>query len=125
MSDIPQNLHRDIMRGVKLVKTRYYLYGVFTGFLISLSILSFVVYEKMIEYGSVDFISVWFESIKINTAELLDFNDEILEFIPWFDLGVWFVVMLTVLIFMILFIRYRRILFLKIEKFSNIKNSNK
>src|SRR3989339_796567 len=101
MSDIPQNLHRDIMRGVKLVKTRYYLYGVFTGFLISLSILSFVVYEKMIEYGSVDFISVWF------------------------DLGVWFVVMLTVLIFMILFIRYRRILFLKIEKFSNIKNSNK
>ncbi len=121
MTEVPQNLHRDIMRSVKVVKTRYYLYGVFTGFLVSLLAVSYIVYEKMIEQGSVDFFSVWFESIRIDMAKLFEFNEELIEFFPWNDLIIWFLALLIVGILLIIIIHFRKVLFLKVEKFSGVK----
>lgn len=121
MTEVPQNLHRDIMRSVKIVKTRYYLYGIFTGFIVGLLTTSYIVYEKMIEQGSVDFLSTWFESIRIDMVELFNFNDEIIEFFPWGDLSILFLVVLAVIVLLSIIIRFRKVLFLKVEKFSSTK----
>ncbi len=121
MSELPQNLHRDIMRSVKVVKTRYYLYGLLSGFLASLAVLSYIVYEKMIEQGSLGFLSVWFDSVKIDITELFDFNEEISEFFPWYHLGIWFLVFLVVIILSLIIFRFRKVLFTKVDKFINEK----
>lgn len=124
MTDLPQNLHRDIMRSVKVVKTRYYLYGFFVGFLLCLSAMSYLLYLKFIEYGSFDFLSIWIESIKINFAELFDFNDEISEFFPWTHLGVWLIIFLIFGLLSLIIFRFRKALFTKVDKFINEKNKN-
>lgn len=122
MSDLPQNLHRDIMRSVKVVKTRYYLYSFFVGFLVCLFLVSYFLYFKFIEYGSFDFLSIWIESIKINTVEIFDFNEEIFEFFPWINLGIWLMVFLVVGTLSLIIFRFRKALFTKVEKFINEKN---
>lgn len=121
MNEIPQNLHRDIMRSVKVVKTRYYLYGVLSGFLASLAAISYLVYEKMVEKGSMDFLSIWFDSIKVDINELFDFNEEISEFFPWRHLAIWLLVFLIVLILSLIIFRFRKVLFTKVDKFINEK----
>ena len=106
MSDLPQNLHRDIMRSVKVVKTRFYLYGIMTGFLVGLGSAFYVVYEKMIEQGSVDFISIWVESIRIDAAELFNFNEEIISFFPWVNLEILFLVLFVVIALSLIIFRF-------------------
>lgn len=118
MTDLPQNLHRDIMRSVKVVRTRYYLYGMTTGFFVGLVAAFYVVYEKMIEQGSGDFISIWIESIRIDAAELFNFNEEIINFFPWVNLEIFFFVLCVVIVLSLIIFRFRKALFVKVEKFS-------
>lgn len=121
MSDISQNLHRDIMRSVKIVKTRYYLYGVSSGFLIGLLVALYFMFNEMKEQGSLDFFSIWMNSIKIDVAELFGFNQEIIEFFPWKNIIISLLFFSGFVMLSILIIRYRKVLFLKVEKFTNKK----
>lgn len=121
MTDLPQNLHRDIMRSVKVVKTRYYLYGFFVGFLISLFAVSYFLYFKFIEYGSFDFLSIWIESIKISATELFDFDEEISDFFPWVNLGIWLIIFTIFSTLSLIIFRFRKALFTKVDKFINEK----
>jgi len=118
MPEVPQNLHRDIMRSVKIVKQRYYLFGLLTGFLISLLAMLWFVYLKMLERGSFDFFGVLFETLQIDLSLVVDFKEDLMEFLPLTDFG-WLLALLILVGFLVgLIMRYRKVLFLKIDKFS-------
>lgn len=123
MNEVPQQLHRDIMRSVKIVKRRYYLFGLLTGFFASLMAMIWVVYMRMIEIGSFDFFTVLAESLQIDVTLVSDFKEDFIEFLPLDSLG-WSLALLIVVSFLVgLIFRYRNVLFLKVDKFSkqNVK----
>lgn len=117
MTEIPQNLHQDIMRSVKIVKRRYYIFGLFTGFFTSLIIMLWVVYEKMLESGSFDFFGVMVDTLRIDMSLITDFKEDLMEFLPLERLG-WLLVLFIIVGFLVgLIFRYRKVLFLKVAKF--------
>ncbi len=118
MSEISQNLHRDIMRSVKIVKRRYYLYGLLTGFFASLVALLWVVYTKMLEEGSFDFLQILTDALRIDATLVVDFKEDLVDFLPLDQLG-WVLALLIVTSFLVgIVFRYRKVLFLKVDKFS-------
>lgn len=117
-NEVPPQLHRDIMRSVKIVNRRYYLFGLLTGFFASLMAMSWVVYIRMLEIGSFDFFTIMAETLRIDATLISDFKEDFVEFLPLDSLG-WSLVLLIVLSFLIgLIFRYRKVLFLKVDKFS-------
>lgn len=118
MSEISQNLHRDIMRSVKIVKRRYYLYGLLTGFFASLVALSWVVYTKMLEEGSFDFIGILTDALRVDATLVVDFKEDLVEFLPLDHLGWALALFIVTSILVGIIFRYRKVLFLKVDKFS-------
>ncbi len=117
MTEVPQNLHRDIMRSVKIVKRRYYIFGLLTGFFTGLIMMLWVVYDKMVESGSFDFFGVLVDTLRIDMSLITDFSEDIKEFIPLQHLG-WSLILFIIVSFLIIaIVRYRKILFLKVVKF--------
>jgi hypothetical protein len=117
-TEVPQKLHRDIMRSVKIVKRRYYLFGLLTGFFASLVAMLWVVYMRMVEIGSFDFFTVLAETLQIDPTLVSDFKEDIVEFLPLDSLG-WSLALLIIVSFFVgLIFRYKKVLFLKVDKFS-------
>ncbi|GEM_PF-4295360 len=117
MTEIPQNLHQDIMRSVKIVKRRYYIFGLLTGFFVSLIIMLLVVYDKMKEIGSFDFFSVLVDTLRIDVSLIADFRDDLNEFLPLKPLGWSLILFIVVGLLVSIIFRFRKILFLKVVKF--------
>lgn len=119
MNEVPSKLHRDIMRSVKIVNRRYYLFGLLTGFFASLVAMVWVVYVRMVEIGSFDFFEILTETLQIDTTLISDFKDDFVEFLPLDSIS-WSFALLIVLGFLVgLTFRYRKVLFLKVDKFSD------
>lgn len=117
-----KHLHSAIMQTVQIVKRRYYLYGVLSGFLVGLFTASWMLWDKVRENGSLDFLAIWFESIKTDIREIANFNEEIFEFIPLNDIGVWLLVFIITIVLLFIIFRFRKFLFLKVDKFKNDVN---
>lgn len=117
-NEVPQKLHRDIMRSVKIVRRRYYLFGLLTGFLLSLVAMLWVVYMKMVERGSFDFFAILAETLQIDVSLIVDFKEDLVEFLPLRSLG-WSLALFIAISFLVgIIFRYRKVLFLKVDKFS-------
>jgi len=117
MNEVQQKLHQDIMRSVKIVKRRYYIFGLLTGFFASLLAVLWVVYVKMLEIDSFDFFPVFFSSISNDVTLISDFKEDLVEFLPLGSLG-WSLALFIIVCFLIgLIIQYRKVLFLKVGKF--------
>lgn len=121
MTEVPQNLHRDIMRSVKVVKKRYYLFGVLSGFIVGLLFMSWIIFEEMTERGSFGFLAVFIDSLKVDLSLITEFGDEIHEFIPFNHLGIWLIILLILCLLSLIIFRFRKALFLKVDKFKNGK----
>ena len=123
--EVPSNLHRDIMRSVKVVKTRYYLFGLATGFAAALLAMSWVVYMKMLDDGTFEFLPVLTSILRNNFSMITDFGAEILEFLPLENIGIWIVLLLITILLMLIVFRFRKALFSKVENFSGRNTDQK
>lgn len=117
MNEIPQNLHRDIMRSVKVVKKRYYLFGLFSGLVIGSVIMAYVIYSEMIDQGTFIFLNTFIETLQIDYTLVTEFGDEVRELIPVNNLGIWLVILSLLCLISLIVIRFRKALFLKVDKF--------
>ena len=118
MNEVSQKLHRNIMRSVKIVRRRYYLFGLGVGFFVSLVTMLWVVYMKMVERGSFDFFAILVETLQIDVSLHVDFKEDFMEFLPLRSLG-WSLALFIVISFLVgIIFRHRKVLFLKVDKFS-------
>jgi ABC-type antimicrobial peptide transport system permease subunit len=109
------------MRSVRVVKNRYYLYGLLSGFLFGFGLAGYIAYAKIVEQDSFEFLSVWLDTIKIDFSLYRDFLDDFKEFLPLKNLFILFILLLVVLILVGIILSFRRALFTKVEKFSKDK----
>lgn len=125
LSQMPSKMHRDIMLSVKVVKRRYYLFGLITGFLAALLVMSWVVYTKMLDKGAFEFLAVLSDILKSNFSLITDFGEEIREFFPLENIEIWILILFVIILLLLVIFRFRKALFLKVEKFSDRKNNQK
>ncbi len=125
IEEIPPKMHGDIMRSVQVVRKRYYLFGLITFFVAILALMVRVVYIKMSEEGTFEFLPVMVDIIKSNLSLVTDFSDEIFEFFPIENIGIIILVLTAVIILLLIVFRFRKALFLKVDKFSDRKNNQK
>ncbi len=125
IAEISTTMHRDIMRSVRVVKKRYYLFGLVTGFLVALVSMSWVVYIKMLDEGTFEFLPVLTDILKTNFSLITDFGDEIEEFFPLGNIGIWIFILLIIVLLLLIVFRFRKALFIKVEKFSDRKKDKK
>lgn len=115
---MPPNMHRDIMRSVKVVKKRYYLFGFIGGFFLLLLSMSYLIYTQMLDRGTFEFAPVLVDILKVDFSLIADFGEEIKEFFPIENLEIWTGVLIAMLFLLLVIIRFRKALFVKVEKFS-------
>lgn len=117
-AEMPPNMHRDIMRSVKVVKKRYYLFGFIGGFFLLLLSMSYLIYTQMLDRGTFEFAPVLVDILKVDFSLIADFGEEIKEFFPIENLEIWTGVLIAMLFLLLVIIRFRKALFVKVEKFS-------
>lgn len=109
------------MRSVRVVKNRYYLYGLLSGFVLGFGLTGYIAYNKIIEQDSFEFLLVWLDTIKIDFSLYSDFLDDFKEFLPLKNLFILLILLLVVLILGGIILSFRRALFTKVEKFPKDK----
>ncbi len=120
-AEMPPSMHRDIMRSVKVVKKRYYLFAFIISFFLLLATMSYLVYSQMLDRGTFEFAPVLMEILKVDIGLVAEFGDEIKEFFPIENLEIWTGVLVIVLFLSLIIIRFRKALFVKVENFSDKK----
>lgn len=125
IEELSPKMHHDIMRSVRIVKRRYYLFGLVTGFMVALVVMSWVIYIKMLNKGTFEFLPILADILKSNFSLVTDFGDEIKEFFPVENIEIWVLILFIISLLLLVLFRFRKALFLKVEKFSDRKRDKK
>ncbi|MFA6547916.1 MAG: hypothetical protein WCT11_03170 [Candidatus Magasanikbacteria bacterium] len=115
---VSSKMHQEIMKAVKVAKRKYYLIGLFCGFLFSALIFGYLFYTELLADQGWTFLSEFIDSIKIDFSLITDFYSELAEFIPWYQFAFAVTAIILFIFIFIIILKYRRVLFSKVEKFN-------
>ena len=118
---LSQATHASIMRSVRVVKNRHYLYGLLSGLILGVALTAYIVYGKIIEQDSFNFLSIWLDTLKVDLALFTDFWEDFQEFLPLQNLFILFILFLILLILGGVIFSFRKALFTKVDKFTKDK----
>lgn len=116
-----QATHISIMRSVRVVKNRHYLYGLLSGLILGVALTVYVVYGNIVEHDSFNFLAIWLDTLKIDPALFADFGEDFQEFLPLQNLFVLFILFLILIILGGVIFSFRKALFTKVDKFTKDK----
>lgn len=118
------NLHRDVMRGVRVMNRRRLILALSFALLIAAIIFGWYVTDQYSENDLSSFLPIMFDSLTRNFSAWGDFLTDINEFIPWQGAILLLASAALLGVIISIIIHFRKALLAKVEDFSGKKNIN-
>ena len=106
------------MRNVRVMRWRYFIFGLAAGFLCALLAIGLFLASRIIENDLLSLLGIFWNSVSQDIGLWQEFLADINEFVPWRHLVVWIICLIIFLILMAIVIIFRKALFAKVENFS-------